>query len=302
MHKRFFLLIAIVVYLDSSSQMKNAVKFKDPLYETGLTENILYFSPPDQHYYLLDLYQPKDDNQSKRPLIIWLHGGGFKYGNKKSGGIPLWCIEFAKRGYVCAAINYRLSKKKPLRHFPDLVKGCLEATADLQRAIDFFKTNAAQYRIDTMHIIAGGNSAGAMTALQSAFSSPSEMMELINEPGYDSLSKLHNPSSICAVINFWGALFKKEWLQNAAIPIVSVHGTKDRIVAINTKGPVNGSLAIHEYADSLHLSNALKTFPGFGHELQRHFNPLFAGRRTKKRWKEAGDFAATFLYNQFFRQ
>jgi predicted esterase len=293
------------IHPQSFSQAKTMIKYRDLIFKTAATnKNIRYYTSTDESvkktYHLFDLYEPEGDNTEARPLIIWMHGGGFKYGNKKTGGIPLWSKRFSQRGYTCVSINYRLSKKKPLRKFPDLVEGCRVAIEDLQKAIVFFKTNYKEYRIDTNRIIVAGNSAGAITGLHAAYSSPYEMMQLINNPGYDTLSKIHNPEGICAIISFWGALFDSNWLKNETVPIVSAHGTKDKVVRYDHKGPVNGSLAIHRQADSLDISNALKSFPGYGHELQRHFNPFFAGKKTKNRWKEAGDFAADFLYRELF--
>jgi dipeptidyl aminopeptidase/acylaminoacyl peptidase len=89
-------------------------------------------------------------------------------------------------------------------------------------------------------------------------------------------------------------------LQHAKVPVVCVHGSKDRVVPYDHKGPLYGSLAIQQRADSLHIPNRLKTYEGYGHELQKHFNPIFAGRKTKQRWLEAGQFAADFLYEQLF--
>ena len=299
-------LIAVMVSLKvtSNGQPKSIAKYKDAVYAIDTTRNLSYYDNPDgsakSRYYLFDLFEPTGNNSVSRPLIIWMHGGGFKYGNKKTGGIPLWCREFSKRGYVCAAINYRLSKKKPLRKFPDLVEGCMQAAEDLHKAITYFKAHCDQYKIDTTKIIVAGNSAGAIVGLQAVYSSPYEMMKLINKPGYDSFSKTRNPGGICAIVNFWGALFDSNWLKNERVPIVSVHGEKDNIVKFDHQGPVNGSLSIHRHADSLGIPNSLKSFPAYGHELQRKFNPFFAGKKTKRRWKEAGDFAADFLYQELF--
>lgn len=303
-------LIVLTIFIINSSlitfcQPKAVVKYRDPVYESVVKKDIPYYKSTEEsgvksRYFMFDLYEPKDDHSELRPLIIWMHGGGFKYGNKRAGGIPLWCRGFSKRGYVCASINYRLSSKKPLRKFPDLVEGCADAIEDLQKAITYFKQNYSLYKIDTNRIIVAGNSAGAISALQAVYSSPYEMMRMINKPGYDSLSKTHNPGGICAIISFWGAVFDSNWLKNERVPIVSVHGEKDRIVKFDHKGPINGSLAIHRMADSLGISNQLKSFPGYGHELQKHFNPFLAGSKTKRRWKEASDFAAGFLYEQIF--
>jgi hypothetical protein len=48
------------------------------------------------------------------------------------------------------------------------------------------------------------------------------------------------------------------------------------------------------------MPNNLKVYQGYGHELQKHFIPFLAGRATKRRWREAGDFAAAFLYDVLF--
>ena len=299
--------VFLIAFVCGFTQPRVLIRYRDPLYNSVTTDNnIHYYTPADSsanlRQYLADVYEPENDSSLLRPLIIWLHGGGFKYGNKKTGGIPLWCREFAKRGYVCVAINYSLSKKRPLKRFPDLVEGCADAINNLQLAIDFFKQNRNKYRIDTNMIIAAGNSAGAITALHAVYSSPYELMHLINRPGADTLSTVHNPAHIAAIVSFWGALFDSSWLKNAKVPIVLVHGTKDKIVRFDHKGPINGSLAIHRAADSLGIANDLSVFPGFGHELQKHFNPFFAGGKTKKRWKEAAGFAAEFLYNEFFKR
>jgi predicted esterase len=301
----FLAAVLLIIKHTVISQSTMKVKFKDIVFgDVTIKRDIAYYTTADasvkSKYYLMDLYEPAGDLSEARPLIIWMHGGGFKYGNKKTGGIPLWSKNFAQLGYVCVSINHRLSKKKPLRRFHDLVEGCMDAAEDLQKAIIFLKKNCREYRIDTTRIIVGGNSAGAMTGLHAVYSSPYEMMQLINQPGYDSLNKTHNPQKICAIISFWGALFDTNWLKNEKVPVVCAHGTKDKVVPFDHKGPVNGSLAIHRHADSLNIPNDLKLFPGYGHELQKHFNPLFSGKKTKRRWKEAGKFAAGFLYKELF--
>jgi acetyl esterase/lipase len=300
-------LISMLISFSASAQkMEKPVKFKDFVFDHVLVQkNLVYKEHPapgiKEKYYHFDFYEPDGDTTAYRPLIIWLHGGGFKFGKKTSGGLPVWSKTFARRGYVCAPINYRLSKKHPLKNFADLVQGCADAIEDANEAINFFKQHYQQYRIDTNRIILGGNSAGGMIALQAVYSSPAEMAKLIHS-GDSTSGAMHNPQHIAAVINYWGALFDMNWLKNSRIPIVSAHGNKDRVVPYDDKKPpLYGSLAIHRMADSLHIPNQLKIYEGFAHELQKHFNPLFAGPSAKKRWLDAGQFTASFLYEQLFR-
>ena len=315
---RAFIMTAFIMMLlpDTlpAQQLLPSVRFRDFVFTAvTVTKNQSYAAGPmaaiapappvKQKYFLFDFYEPSGDTAGSRPLIIWLHGGGFKFGNKTSGGLPLWSNTFARRGYVCACINYRLSKRHPLKSFPDLILSCADAIEDLNRAIVFFKQHAQQYKIDTSRIILGGNSAGGMIALQAVYSSPAEMMALAHpDDAVNNASTIHNPQQVAAVINCWGALFNINWLRNGRVPIVSIHGSKDRVVPYDDrKPPMNGSLAIHRVADSLQINNRLKIFDGYGHELQKHFNPLFAGRPARKRWLAAGQFAADFLYDALFR-
>ena len=280
-------------------------RYRDPVFtDVSVTKNISYV--PDipegvkPEYYRLDLYEPENDSSVSRPLIIWIHGGGFKFGKKTSRGIPVWSRQFAQRGYVCAAINYRLSKQNTLSDRDALIGACRDAVEDVVKVIEFFKKNHTLYKIDTGKIILGGNSAGGMVSLQAVYSNEYLMasgMELTNASAGNSFNTEH----IAAIINFWGGMFDSTWLHNARVPVVSVHGDKDRIVPADDAGKgIYGSMIVHRFADTLHIPNSLKIYKGFAHELQKRFNPLWAGKAARKRWIEAGNFAADFLYEELF--
>jgi dienelactone hydrolase len=305
---KYILSVSIAVYMTqpASSQMRPPIKYKDNWFPAiSLEKNLSYFTGPASgkkgRSTLFDLYQPKQDSTPSRPLIIWMHGGGFKFGSKETRGIRLWSAAFAGRGYVCAAVNYRLGRKNLTFNFTELVKNCYGALQDVQQAILFFKNNCTRFRIDTTRIILAGNSAGAIIALQGAYSNEEELVKLMGGTGPGNGSGGSNPANVAAVINFWGGIFDTAWLRNTRVPIVSVHGSKDRIVPYDHKGfTLYGSLAIHNLADSLHIPNRLKVYEGYSHELQKHFNPLIVSAGTRKRWQEAGQFAADFLYEELF--
>ncbi len=54
------------------------------------------------------MHPPAADTASNRPLVVFIHGGGFKDGDKVSNFGTLVCGGLARRGYVAASINYRL--------------------------------------------------------------------------------------------------------------------------------------------------------------------------------------------------
>lgn len=280
-------------------------KLRDIVFE-GITidKNILYVNSSrgvQEKFYKADVYEPGGDHSRKRPLIIWLHGGAFKFGSKNAIGTRLWCTTFAQRGYVCASINYSLNKVRPLFRKKTFYKGCYEAIQHVNSAVAFFKQNADKYGIDTNYIILAGNSAGGMIALQYAFSNAEEWRKLIDPEDLNSGSFTNPSTEVTAVINFWGALFNDEWLHNARTPIVSVHGRKDRLVPFtDKKRSMYGSYAIHKRADYLRIPNKLKVYEDHAHELHKRFLPIGASKATKRRWLEAGQFAADFLYDQLF--
>ena len=295
-----FLCISLVSYC----QPAKPVLYKDFIFsKINIDKDLTYFperpSTTKARDYRFDFYQASEDNSLARPLIIWMHGGGFKFGSKRAKGIRSWTRSFAQRGYACAGINYRLSKKNPIRNFKALVKGCYEASQDVKQAVGYFKKNHSQYRIDTNKIILAGNSAGAIIALQAVYGTDSGLLALLNDEAFDKPSGVERRVNIAGIINFWGAMFNTNWLMNAKVPIVSAHGDRDRIVAYKHKEtPMYGSYLIHQKADSLQIPNHLKTYTDYGHELQKHFIPILRSAGTKRRWLDAGKTAADFLYEQ----
>jgi acetyl esterase/lipase len=290
------------------SRAQTPHRYKDVVFQDVTVDKDQSYNPnaakDDKKAYLFDLYQPVGDSSHHRPLIIWMHGGGFKFGSKTANGVKLWSKTFAQRGYVCAGINYRLSKRNPVFHFDVLLKSSYYAVQDVKTAVEYFKKNATRYHIDPDKIILAGNSAGGMIALQAAYSSNAELADMAKLPSDSAaLNNPHDRIKVAAIINFWGAIYNTDWLKNANVPIVSVLGSNDSIVPPTHKdAPLHGGEDIHDKATALGISNELKVFDGYSHELEKHFNPLFsAGKATQGRWLEAGQFAADFLYNSVLK-
>jgi acetyl esterase/lipase len=306
MFKRISVFIPIFCFAIAVQAQKQH-RYKDLIFAETTVDIDQSYNPnatkDEKKAYLFDLYQPKGDDARHRPLIIWMHGGGFKFGSKDAKGVTLWSKTFAQRGYVCANINYRLSKKNPLFHFDELLKSSYYAVQDVKIAVEYFKHNAAKYGIDPDKIILAGNSAGGMIAMQAAYSSNAELAQLAQlSNDTAAISKPQERVKVAAVINFWGAIYNLDWLKNVRVPIVSALGSNDGILPPTHKSaPLYGGKDIHAKADSLGIPNELKVFEGYSHELQKHFDPLFpVAKGTETRWLEAGQFSADFLYKTLF--
>lgn len=295
------LLLLSTIHLAVSGQAANSFLHPDYTYDQlSVRQNIPYHATPvkgiHNKFHLFDWYEGQTDKRQLRPLVIMMHGGGFKLGSKSTDSTPFIARAFAQMGYPCASINYRRSKKRPLARFEDLAEGCFDALEDLQLAIRFFKQHWQEYRIDTNRIILAGNSAGGMMALHAVYSSRFELGQFIKKENSHLLDKSHNPENIFAVINFWGAIYDTSWLKNSRVPIMTIHGGKDRVVPhADKKGPIFGSGIIYRNAVRLGINCQMQVFEKSGHELHRHFNPLGAGSKARKRWQEAAVRTGIFL-------
>lgn len=106
----------------------------------------------------IDVFVPqKTDPKKLNPGILFVHGGGWKSGDK-SLQIPL-AKALAARGYVTAVLEYRLS---PEAKFP-------AALEDVQDALVWMKDNSADFSLNPDQITISGSSAGGqLAALASA--------------------------------------------------------------------------------------------------------------------------------------
>lgn len=132
----------------------------------------------------LDVYEPKADTVTRRPAIIWVHGGGFSKGDKTSTEIVDQASTFAKQGYVTVSISYRLAPVGCSVIGPECITAIGDAWHDAQAAVRFLRANADTYGIDVGRIAIGGSSAGAITALNVAYGA--DNVGTSGNPGYSS--------------------------------------------------------------------------------------------------------------------
>jgi dienelactone hydrolase len=189
----------------------------DKLYDVTVIEDVIYGiggvdyvagrGPGRYRDLKLDVYQPVGDDNEQRPALILAFGGAFHRGSKGvevfEGENPCtamaeYCREFARRGYVCFSIDYRLMQEAPdpgvtpfllpgqlqdrtridyVRGIlglppstPEMMNDTLEAaTDDMTKAVNFVRSQSARFGVDIARIVIGGFSAGAALALNSAF-------------------------------------------------------------------------------------------------------------------------------------
>src|SRR5262249_49807203 len=81
---------------------------KATTFEVEVKRDVAYSADKERH--ILDLYLPK--GKKDFPVLFFIHGGGWRNGNKKGSGRH--GMAFAQQGIGFVTINYRLSPK--VRH------------------------------------------------------------------------------------------------------------------------------------------------------------------------------------------
>ncbi len=213
-----------------------------------VVENDVEYANPDNQHLMVDMARPAE-GKGPFPAVLCIHGGGFRAGDRH--GYDGLIREFARRGYVAATVEYRLTPKYP---FP-------AAIHDVKAAVRWLRGNAAKYHIDPERIGVTGGSAGGhlaqflgVTADVAEFEGKAE-----NEGNYDQSSRV-----TCVVNNYGPSDFTKSygksvdaaevlplflggnleqarqkhilasplyWVTPHAAPTLCVHGTKDNYVA-----------------------------------------------------------------------
>lgn len=160
-----------------------ATPFIDPMFDFPVKKDIVFANGEIGHpektgemELKLDLYRPvaTDELPKTLPAMIFVFGGGFKKGSKNIDYIRDLCEHYAKRGYVTAAIEYRLIEHNPTAvsnplpgasEVGDIGRVVTAAVKDTANAIHWLRKSAADLKIDPQRIGVGGVSAGALNAL-----------------------------------------------------------------------------------------------------------------------------------------
>lgn len=253
---------------------------------------------------LMDVYEPVGDTvgnafyDAERPLIIIAHTGNFlarvlngaPTGFKDDSSVVEMCSRFAKKGYVAAAMSYRLGWN-PTAVGPSgqairtgtIINAAYRGVQDAHTCIRFFKKDVDlsgnTYRIDSSKIVLGGIGTGSYVSF--AFASfdrweeiylnkfidftdplnPVPYIDTAQSGDFKSLTTrpMNTPnhvgysSNIDMVFNLGGAMGDSSWLEIGDVPIVSFHNPKDQNAPYGYGGvfvPTTGDLVLNASGSS----------------------------------------------------
>jgi acetyl esterase/lipase len=133
----------------------------------------------------LDIWRRPDlDRDGRAPVLLQVPGGAWMVGSKRQQAYPLMS-HLAELGWVCVAINYRLS---PRSTWPDHI-------VDVKRALAWTKEHIAEYGGDPEWIaITGGSAGGHLSALAALTANDSQF-----QPGFEDAD-----TSVRAAVPFYG--------------------------------------------------------------------------------------------------
>lgn len=275
-----------LAYLNRSINKTGKDKFR-------LVQNIPYAGTQNPRQ-TIDLFLPEKRKKGQAlPLVIWIHGGGWKNGDKKSGHSPNRLPAIVQTGrYIGASISYRLSGEEI---WPAQIHDC-------KAAIRWLRAHAKKYGIDQTRIAAWGSSAGGH--LVSMLGVTDRNDELEGTVGTHSTQS----SKIQAVVNYYGpsALLqmndhpsrishnapdspesqllgfpiqeKKKLTRQASplsyvskddAPFIHFHGTNDPLV------PYAQSKVLHQSMKEQSVSSILITLEKGGHSMPGEFTQKY---------------------------
>ena len=146
----------------------------------------------------MDLYYPYPVGDAM-PVVLYIHGGGWYSGDKSSGVGQVEIPELVRRGYLVAAVNYRLA---PRYQFPAQIE-------DVKCAVRYLRANADSFGLDPDRIGVFGDSAGGHLAALLGVTDKSS--------GFDiSGGCLEGSSRVQAVVDLFGPsdltlAFQQQW-------------------------------------------------------------------------------------------
>ena len=192
-------------------------RYLDEIFSAKRTPNLVYgrVKHPDgtTEKLRLDLYRPVGDRRKKRPVVIFIHGGGSDV-DKRFPRNRLIPRRMAMRGWVGASINYRKGTSGIAQ----------DAQQDTRAAVRWFRANKRRYRIDPTRIVLIGSSAGGVDALSVNFD-PDDA----GDSGHPNFS-----SAIAGAVSISATSTEPYDITTGEPPIAMIHSEDDTTIPIAT--------------------------------------------------------------------
>ena len=192
--------------------------------ETIRQENIAYCNTANKQQ-LLDFYRPEDSQGQALPLVVYVHGGGWRWGSKNNAMFNNYAPIFLEHAIAVASINYRLNSAHP---YPD-------QNNDIACAVTYLAAHANELHIDSSRMIFMGESAGAELASYAALNSAGrhypEPIGVIDFYGVTDFTKvLYGKHPDLNARRYLGSAYGQVALQASPITYITAHAPQFLII------------------------------------------------------------------------
>lgn len=242
-HRGMRFLILFGALLLFQTLQAQADRYKRPVFDSVTRHEINYSDVFTDAEHKADVYEPFGDTAASRPLILYVHGGSFVSGDKRSTDCVDFCTRFARLGYVAVSVNYRLAGFIQFLQSKDYqMQTVMRVMADIKASARYFVVDARgnrRYRIDTNLIFGGGYSAGAVAMLHTAYIdnlnefTPAEQNLLATSIGTLDGDAGHKGARFRfrALFSYAGALQRSSWIDAGEEPVWLAHSRDDATVS-----------------------------------------------------------------------
>ncbi|MGL6073724.1 MAG: alpha/beta hydrolase fold domain-containing protein [Fimbriiglobus sp.] len=239
-----------------------------------VVEKDLVFAKPDGEELKLDFVRPAGDGPF--PLVIFLHGGGWRGGSRAE--YAQGQLSFAKLGFASAAVQYRFA---PKHKYPTQIN-------DITEAIQYLAKNKVKFAIDPERIGLMGASAGGHLALMVGFGEtkgykirgivnvcgPTDLRTFESTPAGDKVLKTAvGRTSLGLLEDLLGSADRQSaiYAESSPVklvrkdvpPVLTLHGDADDLV------PLSQAQTLHAALEKAGAKHRLITVKGGGHDFAK---------------------------------
>lgn len=286
--------------LDVEPGQYEVLFYEDLVFASGLAHTASSTQPSPVPL-KLDVYCP-DSNSTDRPVLMFIHGGGFTGGVKHKPEIVEMGQYYASRGWVFVSIDYRTTEElgdiegKTQDEIVEYYRGIApqewvdhsftgaESTKQIQQAVAMYTAqrdakaalrwvvaHAEDYQINTDEIAVGGASAGSITTIALGISDLGDFRDEISFDDDPTLSTTNYNQSyeVQSMVYFWGSKQKLDVFE--AVYGVERYDAEDPELFMahgdqrDLVTPYEGALALQDIYAELDIHSELVTLEGHGH-------------------------------------
>lgn len=252
------------------SPIEESITYKDVVYKSTNGVNLT-----------LDIYSPKTQVYKQSPVILYVHGGSWVYGDKSLPQALTPVLDaFRDEGYTIISTSYELMRNK---------ENFNKQVSDVKDTIRWIYKNSSTYNLNTDQIGIISFSSGAHLSLMASYSQdsdfvddpdlksyPSKVKYLVDFAGPTDLSLLNTNNLNFDLNKVFSSVSNRSDLINQFNPINYVNKNNPNTLIIHSKSdslvPFESSEKLYEKAEEVKAKSKLIALEGSSHDLSNISN------------------------------